>query len=93
MIEIRRDSDGKHWVNGKPFEPTGIQPYRKTALTKAVRMMAPFSVETLEGTMEGKAGDMLMIGASGEMYPCDIEIFKKTYAPARGGRRHDNVHL
>ena len=93
MIEIRRDSDGKHWVNGKPFMPVDIRLYTKTAIIQAVRMMAPFSVETPEGMAVGKAGDMLMIGANGEMYPCDIEIFKKTYAPARGGRRHDNVHL
>ena len=82
MIEIRRDAGGGHWINDEPFMPDGIRLFRKTTLTRAVRMPMPFQIETLEGVMEGKAGDMLMIGASGEMYPCDIEIFNKTYVPA-----------
>ena len=46
---------------------------------KVFQMPEPFVVETKEGTMEGKAGDYLMIGIQGEMYPCDQEIFNKTY--------------
>jgi hypothetical protein len=42
-------------------------------------MQEPFRVETLEGTLEGKAGDYLMIGVRGEMYPCAKEIFEETY--------------
>ena len=82
MIEIVRDEHGNHTVNAQPFEPSNVQFYHKVALTKAVQMMEAFSVQTLEGTMEGKAGDWLMIGASGEMYPCDAAIFAKTYEPA-----------
>lgn len=29
--------------------------------------------------MKGKAGDVLITGVQGEMYPCDLEIFKQTY--------------
>ena len=32
-----------------------------------------------EGIMEGKPGNMLMIGVNGEMYPCDADVFEKTY--------------
>ena len=39
----------------------------------------PFIVETLEGEMKGKAGDWLMVGVHGEMYPIDNSIFEKTY--------------
>jgi hypothetical protein len=39
----------------------------------------PFEVETMEGTMKGKKGDWLMVGICGEMYPCDDDIFDKTY--------------
>jgi len=39
-----------------------------------------FEVETMEGVMKGKKGDWLMVGVSGEMYPCDKAIFKKTYS-------------
>lgn len=58
------------------------QAFRKTALTYAVPMVEPFVVETLEGVMEGKPGDYLAIGASGEMYPIDAAVFAATYEAA-----------
>jgi hypothetical protein len=42
-------------------------------------MEEPFEVETMEGTLRGKAGDWLMIGVEGELYPCDAKVFEKTY--------------
>jgi len=78
MLRIKREFDGTHTINGEIFIPCGSL-YRKTTLTEAVRMNEPFRVETLEGVMEGKAGDWLMIGAKGEMYPCDADVFEKTY--------------
>lgn len=53
--------------------------YRKTACIFAVRMDAPFEVQTLEGTMTGKAGDYLAKGVKEELYPIAAEIFLKTY--------------
>jgi len=50
---------------------------------EAVRMMAAFEVETLEGTMQGKAGDWLITGIAGEQYPCDDTIFRGSYVPAK----------
>jgi hypothetical protein len=79
MISIHRDRDGQHWVDGKEFAPDGVQEYRKTALARAVQMTEVFQVETLEGVMEGQAGDWLMIGVNGEMYPCAAEVFNKSY--------------
>jgi len=85
MIQIVRDENGKHWEMGKfgrevlYLGQLGL--YRKTTPVRAIQLFEPFSVETLEGTMEGKAGDYLMIGINGEMYPCDAEIFAKTYEP------------
>jgi len=79
MMHIIRDKDGKHWWAGEPFVPTNVKLYRKKTLTKAVRMGVPFKVQTLEGTMEGQAGDWLMVGAHGEMYPCDASVFADTY--------------
>jgi hypothetical protein len=84
MIHITRDDNGGHWVGKEPFMPDNVHLYRKTTLTKAVRMHQPFQVQTLEGTMEGKGGDWLMIGAAGEMYPCDAEIFAATYEQVYG---------
>lgn len=78
MTIIKRDERGNHTVGGKPFTPN-VELYRKTVPVRAVQMNEAFSVETLEGTMEGKADDWLMVGINGEMYPCDNEIFLKTY--------------
>lgn len=43
------------------------------------QMDEPFEVETMEGSLKGKAGDYLMVGIRGELYPCDREIFEATY--------------
>ena len=56
MLKIKRGKNGKHFVDGKPFDPlskAGL--FRKTALAHAMKIEEPFSVETLEGTIEGKA--------------------------------------
>jgi len=52
---------------------------KKPILVKCVQIHEVFSVETMEGELRGKAGDWLMVGVNGEMYPIDNEIFQKTY--------------
>jgi PGDYG protein len=46
---------------------------------KCLQIDEPFEVETMEGVLRGKKGDWLMVGVNGEVYPCDREIFEKTY--------------
>jgi len=46
---------------------------------KCIQINEPFKVETMEGVLDAKAGDYLMVGIKGEMYPCDREIFHETY--------------
>ena len=59
---------------------TGFSSYRKKpVLVGAMQVNEPFQVETLEGVMEGKAGDYLICGIAGELYPCDRKIFMRTY--------------
>ena len=48
---------------------------------RAVKMQDPFTVNTMEGTMTGKAGDYLVEGIEGELYPCDASIFERKYEP------------
>ena len=36
-------------------------------------------IKTLEGTMVAKAGDYIIRGVNGEIYPCKPDIFEKTY--------------
>lgn len=38
-----------------------------------------FSVRTLEGVMTGRAGDWIIKGVEGEIYPCKRTIFEATY--------------
>ncbi len=52
---------------------------KKPIPVSCAQVMEPFQVETMEGLMQGKSGDWLMVGINGEMYPIDDEIFRKTY--------------
>ena len=40
-------------------------------------------IKTLEGTMIAKAGDYIIKGVNGEIYPCKSDIFEKTYEPVK----------
>lgn len=55
------------------------QAIKKPIPVGCIRMDEDFEVETMEGLMKGKRGDWLMQGIHGELYPCDAEIFEKTY--------------
>jgi hypothetical protein len=52
---------------------------KRPVIIKAIEMDIDFKVQTIEGIVEGKAGDFLLEGVNGEVYPCKKEIFKKTY--------------
>jgi hypothetical protein len=39
-------------------------------------------IETLEGIMKADAGDWIIKGVKGEVYPCKPDIFEATYEPA-----------
>jgi len=52
---------------------------KKPIPISCIAILQGFEVETLEGTMKGNAGDYLMMGVNGELYPCAKEIFEKTY--------------
>lgn len=38
-------------------------------------------IQTLEGTMTAQAGDWIIKGVHGELYPCKPAIFAATYEP------------
>jgi len=52
---------------------------KKPIHVRCIQIDEPFEVETMEGMMQGKKGDYLIIGIHDEMYPIDKEIFLKTY--------------
>ena len=39
-------------------------------------------IQTLEGIMHASAGDWIIQGVKGEIYPCKPDIFAATYEPA-----------
>jgi len=56
--------------------------FRKLPIVvRAIRFEVPFRVETREGWMRGNAGDWLIEGVAGELYPCAHDIFIRTYGP------------
>lgn len=61
--------------------------YRKTATIWAVQVLERFTVDTLEGIHEGKAGDYLAVGAAGELYPIATDILRSTYEEVRPAGR------
>lgn len=52
---------------------------KKPVIIEAVQIASPMTVETLEGVMQGNAGDWLITGVKGEQYFCKDDIFKMTY--------------
>jgi hypothetical protein len=59
--------------------PPPCKAVKKPIPLEVRRMPEAFSVETMEGVMQGKAGDWLITGIDGEVYPCDAGIFERTY--------------
>lgn len=59
--------------------PDPVLEYRKTTTTRMVRVGEPFSVQTLEGTMTGTAGDYLAVGVQGERYPVAAAVQAASY--------------
>ena len=53
---------------------------KKPIAIKVYEMHEPFEVQTMEGAVRGKAGDFIIVGVRGEMYPIDRAIFFETYA-------------
>lgn len=69
------------------FEPV-LRVRKKPVIVHAIQLNFPegFSVTTKEGVfLKGKPGDYLMFGVEGEKYPCDKQIFEKTYDVVNSG--------
>lgn len=53
---------------------------KKPVEVSVLQMPDEFSVQTKEGnSYKAKKGDYLIVGVEGEPYPCDQQIFNKTY--------------
>ena len=54
---------------------------KKPVVIEAIRTYEPVVIETLEGDMQAQAGDWIIKGVKGELYPCKDDIFRQTYEP------------
>ncbi|MVT09344.1 hypothetical protein [Chitinophaga tropicalis] len=68
-----------HYKTGQIPDLPYKQAVKKPIPIRCIQINEPFRVNSMEGVVEGKAGDYLMIGVHEEMYVCDREIFEKTY--------------
>ena len=67
----RKQYDRLSWQNQERGNGTYIQKY--TLRDNHI------IIDTLEGNMKMTDKDYLIIGVKGEIYPCKIDIFNKTY--------------
>lgn len=67
-------------LNSENLQEKGFKKYIKKPIPiNAKQMQNDFEVKTLEGTMQGKKGDYLVIGIQGEPYPVAKKIFEESY--------------
>lgn len=59
---------------------------KRPVVVQARRVDERTEVDTREGTVVAEAGDVLMRGVEGEVYPCDADIFEETYRQPTGGQ-------
>ena len=81
MKKVKKKPDSI-WVAGKQVEvtPSAWEAYMKKPIAiKACRIDCKFMVDTMEGAMWGKAGDYLIQGIKGELYPCAKKVFELSY--------------
>lgn len=72
FIEYGKDN-GANMVNGMPWS------FNYKGHTVTHENDECYLIPTLEGIHNFTPKDMLITGVEGEIYPCKIDIFKKTY--------------
>lgn len=65
-------------LKGIVTKPPFVFSYKSKSLN-CNEVVLELTVETLDGTMIISAGDYIIRGVNGEYYPCNPDIFEKTY--------------
>lgn len=60
-------------------KPVVIEAFKLNARGLVYNDPAWCEIKTLEGTMIARAGDYIIRGVNGGIYPCKPDIFEKTY--------------
>lgn len=81
FIPAAAPPESKHGAEAEVWRECTKQP-----ITVEYRDAVPGeSIETMEGTLTAKEGDVIIRGVKGEVYPCDREVFEMTYTAKHGG--------
>ncbi len=56
-----------------------IMKFTKGHAISGLRVLETMKIQTMEGLMTAKKGDWIIKGIKGEFYPCDSDIFAKSY--------------
>lgn len=73
LVEYGLNADGSHIVKGMPWS------FKYKGHPISHENDGCYIIPTLEGLMHFTQQDMLITGVNGEIYPCKIDIFEKTY--------------
>jgi hypothetical protein len=68
-------TDVAHWCGGR----VDGRIVEQSIYGSSYQDLRYLSIPTLEGVMRADIGDYIIRGVQGEFYPCDPEIFAKTY--------------
>ncbi len=66
------------WAQGG-WKDDGIWTKQKLIDSDSMKALYFLVIQTLEGDMEAAAGDWIIRGVEGEVYPCKNSVFKATY--------------
>jgi hypothetical protein len=73
FVEYGKSNAGAHIVNGMPWS------FKYNGHPITHENDERYLISTLEGIMDFTPKDMLITGVQGEIYPCKLDIFEKTY--------------
>lgn len=62
-----------------------LQCMKKPIVIRAIELKSDIKIHTREGVLMGYEGDFVLEGIEGEIYPCDRNIFLKTYNIVKDG--------
>lgn len=67
-------------ISARPGLGEGFPRYRKRPVeVRAKKMDRPFRITVRAALLWGEAGDYLVVGPEGEVFPCKPEAFEKAY--------------
>lgn len=69
--------------DGKSGTIFPLAPFENATKAPEVNEDGTLDITTLEGVMTAEIGDYVIKGVSGEIYPCKLDIFEKTYEPVK----------